>query len=222
MRLQSVVFGLTVALCTAARAELVETTVLPAGDLNWSTTAGRTVGMGNSSVAAEVGWPGIGFTYLHGVDERTDWGFHAGFNYGLEGSSRSLTGLNLAIPYRHTLGTLSDTAFAFQVQPGLSFYSSEGSVLVALGGPIGIVWSFKLDPSLTLDLGVDVPILISFSNPAGFLFGPEFGGGGEYLIDRNLAVTARLRIGPEFALSSGGSNTTTGFTALIGLAYNLR
>jgi opacity protein-like surface antigen len=221
MRSTLVVFGVVLCVSAAAQAQLVQTSVEPAADMNWSTTAGRTVGLGNSAVTAEVGWPGIGFTYLHGVDERTDWGFHVSFNYGLDSTDRSLNGINLAIPYRHTIGSLSDTSFAFEAQPGVYLYSSDGA-LFAVGGPIGLVVGFKLDERLTLDLGADIPVLISFSNPAGFIFGPQFGGGGEYLLDRNLAVTLRFRIGPNIALETGDSNTTTGFSALIGLAYNLR
>jgi hypothetical protein len=71
-------------------------------------------------------------------------------------------------------------------------------------------------------VGADFPVLVSFSNPAGVRFGPMFGAGGEYLIDRNLAVTARFRVGPQFALQTGGDNSQTGFTTLIGLAYNAR
>ena len=41
-------------------------------------------------------------------------------------------------------------------------------------------------------------MLISFSNPAGFVFGPQVGGGGEYLLDNNLAVTARVRVADEY------------------------
>jgi hypothetical protein len=84
------------------------------------------------------------------------------------------------------------------------------------------VAGFQVSPRVTLDVGADVPVLVSFSNPAGFLFGPQFGGGGEYLIDRNLAVTARLRVGPEFAFASSGNATQTGFATMIGLAYNAR
>jgi hypothetical protein len=71
-------------------------------------------------------------------------------------------------------------------------------------------------------VGADFPVLISFSNPAGFRFGPQFGAGAEYLIDRNLAVTARFRVGPQFALQTGGNTSDTGFVRLIGLAYNAR
>jgi hypothetical protein len=171
---------------------------------------------------AEAGWPGIGFTWLKGVNDRTDVGLHVGFNYGFEGTANSVTGFNFAVPYRHTLGSMGDTTFAFQAQPGLSFYGNNGGVLVGVGGPIGVVAGFQVSPRVTLDVGADVPVLVSFSNPAGFLFGPQFGGGGEYLIDRNLAVTARLRVGPEFAFASSGNATQTGFATMIGLAYNAR
>jgi hypothetical protein len=203
-----------------ARAQ-IETSVLPSADANWSATAGRTVGTGNAVLQGEAGWPGIGFTYLKGLDERSDIGFHVGFNYGFEGTSSSATGVNLAVPYRRTLADSGDTAIAFEMAPGLSIYNNNGA-LVGVGGPIGVVAGFHVSPPLTLDIAADVPVLVSFSNPAGFLFGPQFGGGGEYLIDRNLAVTAKVRVGPRFALDSSGTASQTGFVTVIGLAYNAR
>jgi hypothetical protein len=206
----------------AARAQLVETSIPVTGDLNWSTTAGRTIGQGNSSLQAEAGWPGIGFTFLRGLDPNSDVGLHLGFNYGLEGTTNATAGVNLAIPYRHTLGAMGDTAFAFETQPGISMYGNNGGLLVGVGGPLGVVVGFRLSPQLTLDAAADVAVLWSFSNPAGFLFGPQVGGGGEYLIDRDLAVTARVRVGPEFAFDTAGHGSQTGFQTLVGLAWNLR
>lgn len=203
-----------------AQAQL-ETSFDPASSAGWSATAGRTVGNGNSVLQAEVGWPGIGFTYLHGANETTDVGFHVGFNYGFEGTTNSVTGVNLAVPFRHVLAMFGDTAVTFRADPGLSIYGNRGA-LVGVGGPLGVVAGFRMSPRLTLDVGADVPVLISFSNPAGFVFGPQFGGGGEYLIENNLAVTARVRVGPEFALDSSGTTRDTAFTTLIGLAYNTR
>ena len=209
-----------VLLATGAQAQL-ETSFSPAGDHDWSATAGRTVGEGNSVLQAEAGWPGIGFTYLKGANATTDIGFHVGLNYGFEGTTNSVVGLNLAVPYRHVLGVMGDTTFTFRTDPGLTVYGNHGA-LVGVGGPIGVVAGFHVSPRLTLDVGADVPVLVSFSNPAGFLFGPEAGGGGEYLLDDNLAVTARFRVGPEFALDSAGTGHQTAFMTLIGLAYNLR
>ena len=204
-----------------ARAQ-IETSIDPVSGNAWSATAGRTVGRGNSVLQAEAGWPGIGFTYLHGTDVNTDLGFHVGFNYGFEGTTTSVAGLNLSVPFRHVLGNAGDTTFSFRTDPGLTIYGNHGSTLVGVGGPIGVVVGFRIDPRLTLDVGADVPVLLSFSNPAGFLFGPQAGGGGEYLIENNLAVTARVRIGPEFGLNTAGSGSQTAFQTLIGLAYNTR
>src|SRR5204863_4544336 len=180
-------FGLILAWARGSRAQLVETSIDPIADENWTETAGRTVGTRNSVLQAEAGWPGIGFTYLKGLDERSDVGFHVGFNYGFEGTTNTVTGVNLAIPYRRTLATSGDTALAFRMEPGVSFYGNDG-VLFGIGGPIGVVAGFHVSTPLTLDVGADIPVLVSFSNPAGFMFGPQFGGGAEYLIDRNLAV----------------------------------
>jgi hypothetical protein len=204
----------------AAKAQ-IETTIDPVNS-NWTATAGQTVGNNNSVLQAEVGWPGVDFTWLHGANETTDIGLHVGLNYGFEGTTNTVTGFNLAVPYRHMLGQMGDTTVAFRTDPGLTVYGNHGSALVGVGGPIGVVMGFHLDPRLTLDIGADVPVLISFSNPAGFVFGPQVGGGGEYLIDQNLAVTARVRVGPEFALDSAGTATQTAFTTMIGLAYNMR
>jgi opacity protein-like surface antigen len=205
----------------AAQAQLVETSIPVSGE-NWSATAGRTVGAGSSVLQAEAGWPGMGFTYLHGNDATTDIGLHVGFNWGLEGTTNTTAGLNVAVPYRHTLGFMGDTAIAFETQPGLSMYGNNGGVLVGVGGPIGAVIGFKVSPLLTLDAAADVAVLWSFSNPAGFLFGPQVGGGAEYLLDPNLALTARVRIGPEFAFDTAGHGSQTAFQTLIGLAYNMR
>ena len=204
----------------SARAQLVETSIEPTGTA-WSATAARTVGNNNSVLQAEVGWPGVGFTWLHGASETTDLGLHVGFNYGFEGTTNSIAGFNLAVPYRHVLGQVGETTISFRADPGLSIYGNHGA-LVGVGGPIGVVVGFRIDPRFTLSAGADVPVLISFSNPTGFVFGPQIGGGGEYLIEKNLAVTARVRVGPEFALDSNGTTRQTAFTTLVGLAYNTR
>jgi hypothetical protein len=190
--------------------------------MSWSATAGRTVGTGNALVHAEAGWPGIGVTFLKGLDPRSDVGLHAGFVYGIEGTTVTTKGVNLAVAYRHTMGGMGDTAVALETQPGIDIYGNNGGVLVGVGGPLGVVAGVRLNPRLTLTAAADAQVLVSFSNPAGILFGPVVGGGGEYLIDRDLAVTLRLRVGPEFAFDSAGHGAQAAFWALAGLAWNMR
>jgi hypothetical protein len=115
---------------------------------------------------------------------------------------------------------------AFRTDPGILFYGNnnrnQGGALFGIGGPIGLVLGLRVDPRLTLDVGADVPVLLSFTNPTGVMFGPQVGAGGEYLLDKNVAVTLRARVGPEFMVANGGTASQLGFTTLLGLAYNTR
>ena len=199
-------------------------TIIPIGDTAWSATAGRTVGSGNSVVQAEVGWPGVSFTYLHGANERTDFGARVNFNYGFMNTTNSLTGVDLQIPYRYRMTDAPSGGInvVLQASPGLTLYSNHGSTLFGVGGPLGIVAGARMSESLTLDAGAEIPVLLSFTNPFGVVFGPLFGVGGEYMVDRNLMVTARVRMGPEFSLDHNGSNSQFGLQTLIGVAYNMR
>jgi hypothetical protein len=199
-------------------------TLIPIGDRAWSATAGRTVGSGNNVLQGEIGWPGFSLTYLHGADERTDVGARINLNYGFMNTTTNLTGVDLQVPlrYRMTDNPSGGINVALQVSPGLTLYSNHGSTLFGVGGPLGVVAGTRVSDSLTLDAGAEVPVLLSFTNPFGVVFGPLFGVGGEYFVDRNLMVTARIRMGPEISLDHNGSNTQFALQTLIGVAYNLR
>jgi len=199
-------------------------TVIPIGDSAWSATAARTVGSGNSVVQAEVGWPGLSFTYLHGANERTDVGARINFNYGFWNTTNNLTGVDLQVPYRYRLTDNSSGGVnvALQAAPGLTLYSNNGSTLFGIGGPLGVVVGTRFSDNVNLEAGADIPVLLSFTNPFGVVFGPLVGVGGEYMIDRNLMVTGRIRMGPEISLDHTGGKTQFGLQTLIGVAYNMR
>jgi len=130
-----------------------------------------------------------------------------------------VTGINLAVPYRRNLVS-GDTDIAFQMQPGISIYDNDG-VLFGIGGPVGVVAGStsarrsRWTSAWTSRCSSPSPI------PPASCSGRS-SAAGEYLIDRNLAVTARFRVGPQFGLTSSGTATQTGFVTLIGLAYNAR
>jgi hypothetical protein len=199
-------------------------TLIPIGESSWSATAGRTVGSGNSVIQAEAGWPGVSFTYLHGGNERTDVGARLNLNYTFMNTTNTLTGVDFQVPYRYRMTDNSSGGInvALQASPGVTLYSNNGSTLFGIGGPLGIVVGTRVSDSVTLDAGADIPVLFSITNPFGVVFGPLFGVGGEYMVDRNLAVTARVRVGPEISLDHNGSNAQFGLQTLIGVAYNMR
>ena len=41
---------------------------------HWSVVTGETVSPDRDAIAFEVGWPGVSFSHLHGVSDRTDVG----------------------------------------------------------------------------------------------------------------------------------------------------
>ena len=214
------------ALSSAARAQVGgEVTVSPNNSNAWSATGGETVGSGNGVVLGEVGWPGISVQYSHGLDDRSDLGFKASFLYSFEGTTNGLVGLNLAVPYKRNLYRGSTLSVSGHIDPGVTFYGNRGPEtgnLFGVGGPVGLIAGFRIDDRLSVDLIGDVPVLVSFSNPAGVLFGPQIGAGAEYKLDPNLAVTFRSRFGPEFGVVNGGSGGQFAFQTLVGLAYNSR
>ena len=190
---------------------------------DWTATAARTVPAGQNVMQVEAGWPGVNLAFLHGETSKSDIGARLAFLYGFEGTTRTIAGVQFQVPYRRLLGAGDFASIAVHVDPGFTIYGNNadrGGTEVGIGGPIGFVAGFRADSRLTLEAGVDFPILLSFIHPLGLFFGPQLGGGAEYLIDRNLAVTFRARFGPNFALANGDTSTRFAFTSLVGLAFN--
>jgi opacity protein-like surface antigen len=103
----------------------------------------------------------------------------------------------------------------------LTFYGNHGETLFGIGGPIGLLAAYRVDPHLTVDVGADIPILLSFASNSGVFFGPLVGAGAEYQIEKNLSVTAKVRVGPEFVIGNG-SGSQVAFQTIAGVAYALR
>ena len=204
-----------------ARAQVSRSFPRSAAD-DWSATQGRTVGQGQNVVTGEAGWPGIAVQFLHGLDPATDIGLRVGFNYGFANTTAGEVGVDLQVPVRRYLMTTNGFDIEAHAAPGITFSGNNGETLFGVGGPIGVLAAYKVDPKLTFSGGVDVPILISFANPAGVLFGPLVGAGAEYKLEKNLALTGKVRVGPEFAIQSGHTGSDLGFQTLVGVAYAMR
>jgi hypothetical protein len=202
----------------AARAQ----TETAGGD--WTATAARTVPAGQNVLQAEAGWPGVYLEFLHGQG-KSDIGARLAFLYGFEGTTRTIAGVQFQVPYRRLLAAGDFASLAVHVDPGFTVYwhnADRGGTEPGIGGPIGLVAGFRTDSRLTLEAGIDFPIFLSFIHPLGLFLGPQVGGGAEYHIDRNLAVTFRARFGPNFAAANGDTSTNFAFSTLLGLAYNMR
>jgi hypothetical protein len=193
---------------------------------DWSATAARTVPPGQNVLQLEAGWPGVSLAFLHGQTRSSDIGGRLSFLYGFEGTTRTIAGVQFQVPYRRLLlGGADFASLAVHVDPGFTVYwhnADRGGTEPGIGGPIGLVAGFRIDSRLTLEAGADFPIFLSFIHPLGLFLGPQLGGGAEYHIQPNVAVTLRARFGPNFAAANGDTSTKFAFSTLLGLAYNMR
>jgi hypothetical protein len=215
--------------CSAGAARAQAATAADAthgGDGDWSATAARTIPPGQSVLQLEAGWPGVSLAFLRGQTRSSDIGARLSFLYGFEGTTRTIAGLQFQVPYRRLLlGGADFASLAVHVDPGFTVYwsnSDRGGTEPGFGGPIGLVAGFRIDSRLTLEAGADFPIFLSFIHPLGLFLGPQLGGGAEYHLEPNLAVTLRARFGPNFAAANGDTSTNFAFSTLLGLAYNMR
>ena len=65
---------------------------------------------------------------------------------------------------------------------------------------------------------LDLPMFFTFGNVNAFYIPLLFGAGVEYLVQPNLAVTAKLKMGPTWGTGDASGSSFTLY-ALVGAAY---
>jgi hypothetical protein len=200
---------------------------------------GATVGAGQTYFLGEFGWPGIDLSILHGMNDRFDVGGTFSFVYGLEGMTsvehisgiapgfklNAILKLNLLKKAKFNLGLRLNPGFAFYV-PSANLYVAYGNrfhrdyAMFGIQFPLEVLAGIVVIDSLSINIGVSVPMVIFFVPDFSFVLGVQPGFGLEYKIDSSLSLTLDTRFGPDFIMPSGGSsNTEFSFRALFGLAY---
>ena len=75
-------------------------------------------------------------------------------------------------------------------------------------------------PTLRANASFDLPFWITFNpSPVEGYFPILFGGGVEYLLQHDLALTARLKMGPTIGTVNRTENTFFTLYLLVGFAY---
>ncbi|ADO74134.1 hypothetical protein [Stigmatella aurantiaca] len=192
----------------------------------WSALAADTVGVGNTAIVGQAGWPGLSLAVLRGTWPDLDLGGRFSFNYGQEGLVEIVEpGLKFQGYARLKLLQLDQVALAATFQPGLFFYFHEGSDDVGLTLPAALVVGIPVGSALMVNVGLEVPFHVYFGEDGGAVVPVLVGGGLEYFIDRNLAVTANVRMGPSLVPGSGrglgGESAYFTLETLLGVAVRL-
>ncbi|HMK73511.1 MAG TPA: hypothetical protein VK454_09230 [Myxococcaceae bacterium] len=193
----------------------------PAGT-QWTVDSAQTVGDGSNVVRGQVGYPGIWLDYIHGLDPTFDIGGRFSFNYGFQGSVQAGSGqigLLFQVLLRKQFIELAGFKMAATFNPGFMLYFPSPGTVAGITFPIGAQMGFPIMDKLVANASFELPMYLTFAAngaPTYFYFPILFGGGVEYFLQPDLALTFKLALGPT--ISSG-----TFFTleTMIGIAYKL-
>jgi len=188
----------------------------------WTVESGRTVGTGTTVFWGQVGYPGIWAELIHGLDPTTELGGKLAFNYGPEGLVDSCCSAELGFQFllRKSLFDNGKIVIAGVFDPGFLLFFPSGYAQFGLTFPVGVEFGFPVNARVSLNASFDLPMYVTFSadNHGGqFALPILFGGGVEYLMERSLALTFKLKLGPT--IFTGGGSAQFTLYALFGAAY---
>jgi hypothetical protein len=178
------------------------------------------VGSGANVVRGQVGFPGLWADIIHGTDPVMEIGGRLQINYGVEGLTSS-TNFEMALNFllRRQFVDTGKFKFAGTFNPGVLFYTAFSRTTFGITFPIEGQFGIPLDPKFTLNASFGLPMWVTFGDFSAFYLPILFGAGVEYLLEHNIALTFKLRVGPTIAFANGGSSSSFTLNALIGVAY---
>ena len=214
----SIYWSAVLAICVVGTARAQSSDVAPAtGSSRWSVESGNTVGAGSNVFAGAVGFPGLQLQLIHGLDSTTDVRAQVGLNYALEGITQATRfEFTAQVGIRKELLTLGgNMKLAGRFDPGILVAASPGEFGIKV--PLGLELGIPLSNVLMANASVDVAMFFTLGDFNAFYVPLLFGGGVEYLLQPNLALTGKIKVGPTFITNNGGTHFT--LYALVGLAY---
>ena len=187
---------------------------------HWTVDSGETVGAGNNVVRGQVGFPGLWADIIHGTDATTEIGGRLQLNYGVEGLTDA-THFEMALNFllRKQFVDNGKFKFAGTFNPGILFYTAFSTTTFGITFPVEGQFGIPIDPKVTLNASFGLPMWVTFGSASAFYLPIMFGGGVEYLLEPNVALTFKLRLGPTIAFANGNSASSFTLNALFGAAY---
>jgi hypothetical protein len=192
------------------------------GAQGWSVLTGQTVGDNATAVHVQAGWPGISATLLHGYTPTVDFGGIFTFNYGVEGDVNSVyPGLKAQGLAKATLLDNSKYNLGVWFAPGplIYFFPSPVSAVFGITFASGLIFGLPISNVVNVAFNFDLPMYVTFGTFGQFTVPLLFGGGVEYFLEKNMALTFNLRMGP--VIYTKASVTNFDLMALFGLAFKL-
>jgi hypothetical protein len=225
-RLNAVLWtGAMLSLCNAglARAQTTDGYV-PAPTPHWTVDSGQTVGADSNVLRGQVGWPGFVGDFIHGIDSQDDIGGRVSLNYAVEGITAgggySAFEFKIQLTLRRMFLDNGKIKVAGTFDPGYLLWTKSGFSRSGLTLPIGVQVGIPINQLMTANASFDIPFWFTFGDFSQFHIPLLFGVGFEYLLQPNLALTAKLKMGPDIG-TGDFSSTNFALYALFGVAYKM-
>ncbi|MCA1827774.1 MAG: hypothetical protein ABR567_17300 [Myxococcales bacterium] len=212
--------SLSLVLAAAAPASVPVTAVAPGAAGHWSIATGETVSPDRDAISFEMGWPGLTFGYLHGLSDRSDFGFRIALLYAAENTNNSTFGAGADVPLRLVVNRHEKVLIGLHIEPGVRLYTKNNTSNFFTRFPVGGTLGIQATPDLRISASADLTMAINWSHTAYFEIGPQFGFAAEYNVDRNLLVGLNVKFGPQF-YSYANSPTDFAFTTEIVVGYRM-
>ena len=210
-------------LAMAAQAMAAEKEVAGAGG-DWSVLSGSAVGYGHMALHLQAGWPDASLAVLRAAGDRLDLGARLAFSYGQDGSlgvgPGVAPGFRLQAAARYELFRAGPMRLGGSFSPGFGVDYPLGLATPRILLPLELAAGIAVGNALVVHLGLELPAYVTPGIFGGLTVPILFGGGAEYRLDRALAVTGRVRIGPALELTR---NAASRFVLHLGfgLAYRI-
>jgi len=184
----------------------------------FSTVGGKTVGRRAAAMDFGVGWPGAHAGLAYGVLSKMDFGLRFSFNWGVEGSVKSVhPGMKLQGLLKAQLYDDGFLSFGLKFEPGFLSYFYSGSSLWGFTFPIGAQLGWVAADPIVVGIHVDMPMYLTFGRGSSLHIPLLMGGGMEYFFTSSLLMNFVLKMGPSFNTQGGGAIFV--MEAKVGLAY---
>lgn len=198
----SMAAAVAVAVVLAGRASLAD-------GQSWSVVGARTVENGANELDLSVGWPAVSVAYLRGVAPGVNLGGKGAFAYGVEGLVRSvIPGFKMQAMVKVRIVDADRLSLGLVFEPGPFFHFPYGALSrIGLALPVGLRVGIAPSSALSLAVLLDLPLWVEFGAGGGFNVPILTGLGLEYFATSNVALFARLQVGPTI-LPSGLAELT--------------
>ena len=221
-RLETVLWtAAMISLCSTGVARAQTDGYTPAPTAHWTVDSGQTVGAGANVLRGQVGFPGFAGDFIHGIDSQTDIGGRVWLNYAIEGiTNGDYSGFEfkLQLTLRRVFLDSGKIKVAGTFDPGYLLWTKSNFSRSGMTLPIGVQIGIPINAEWTANASFDVPFWFTFGDFSQFHIPLLFGGGVEYLLQQNLILSFKLKVGPDIGT---GNFSTTNFAlyALAGVAY---